>query len=302
MSWLSRLKDGLKKSSNKISENISNIVSKRKLDSDTLEDLEDVLIMADMGVETTAEIINQLSKKKFGKEVTAEEIKEELAEIIATNLQPCQKKLDLPADKPCVMMLVGVNGNGKTTTIGKLASKYHNIKKSTLIAACDTFRAAAIEQLYVWADRAKADFIQGPPNSDPASVAFKAIEKAKKDKTDIVMIDTAGRMHNKTNLMDELQKIDRVIKKHGQQYPHETILVLDATTGQNAISQVEHFHDAVKLTGIIVTKLDGSAKAGIVAALAKKFKLPIYAIGIGEKVEDLNSFDAKEFAKNLVGL
>lgn len=302
MSWFKKLKEGLKKTSSKISDNISSVITKKKLDQDTLDELEDVLIMADLGAQTAAEVIQILSKNKFNKEISPEEVKEELAHIIADILTPVARKLTIEEDKPFAILVVGVNGNGKTTTIGKLASKYSLEKKKVMIAACDTFRAAAVEQLKIWADRANSEFISGEINSDPASVAYKALDLAKNSGSDILMVDTAGRLHNKNNLMDELNKINRVLKKHGEQYPHETLLVIDATTGQNALNQVEEFNKIVKISGLVVTKLDGSAKAGIVVAIAKKFAIPIYSVGVGEKVEDLNDFDPKDFARNLVGL
>jgi fused signal recognition particle receptor len=301
MSWFSRLKEGLKKTSNKISGNITSVITKKKLDQQMLEELEEILIMADVGVEAASEITTKLSKSKFDKDITIEQIKIELAKIIAEILKPVAKKLTPKHDKPFIILVTGVNGNGKTTTIGKLAAQYKDEKKSVTIAACDTFRAAAVEQLKIWAERSKSHFVCGELNSDPASVAFKSVEEATNNHSDILMIDTAGRLHNKSNLMDELKKINRVIKKHNEHYPQETILILDATTGQNAISQVENFKEAVNLTGLIITKLDGSAKAGIVIAIAKKFALPIYAVGVGEKIDDLNHFDPDEFAKNLIG-
>lgn len=302
MSWFNKLKEGLKKTSNKLSENITAVVSKKKLDQETLEELEDVLIMADLGAQTASEVIQQLSKSKFNKEVTPEEIKEELANIIAEILTPVAKKISTKSYKPYTILVVGVNGNGKTTTIGKLAAKFNQQGEKVSIAACDTFRAAAIEQLQIWAERSASHFITGQIKSDPASVAYKSLEEARDTASDILMIDTAGRLHNKSNLMDELKKINKVLNKQGEEYPHEVLLVIDATTGQNALSQVKYFNEAVKLTGLVITKLDGSAKAGIVVAIAKKFGLPLYAIGVGEKIDDLNDFNPQEFARNLVGL
>ncbi len=301
MSWLQKLKQGLSKTSSKISENLATVFVKKKLDQETLDELEELLIASDLGVHTSHHIITQLAKHKFDKEVTTDEIKADLAKIIAEILQPANKSINI-TNKPHVILVCGVNGNGKTTTIGKLAAKFAKEGHKITMAACDTFRAAAIGQLKVWADRAQAEFISGPENSDPASIAFKAIEAAKENGSDIVLIDTAGRLHNKTNLMEELSKIVRIIKKHDTEAPHETILVIDATTGQNAIAQLETFHKFINITGLIITKLDGTAKAGIVVSLVQKFNIPVYAIGIGEHLDDLNEFDPDDFAKGLLGL
>ena len=302
MSWFSKLKDSLKKTSDKISDGISTIISKKKLDQETLAELEDLLISADLGVEASQRIINELSKSKFDKEVDELEIKTELAKIITNNLSHTAVKLDLTKSKPHVVLVCGVNGNGKTTTIGKLAAKLHREGKKVTVGACDTFRAAALEQLENWTTKAKAELITGTDNADPASVAYRAFIRAQENGSDVLFLDTAGRLSNKTHLMEELAKIVKTIKKIDNTAPHDSILVLDATTGQNAISQVEGFKAAVPLTGLIVTKLDGSAKAGILVALAQKFDIPIVAIGIGEQVEDLDSFIPEDFANNLVGL
>jgi fused signal recognition particle receptor len=301
MSWLQKLKQGLSKTSSKISENLATVFVKKKLDQETLDELEELLIASDLGVHTSHHIITQLAKHKFDKEVTTDEIKADLAKIIAEILQPANKSINI-TNKPHVILVCGVNGNGKTTTIGKLAAKFAKEGHKITMAACDTFRAAAIGQLKVWADRAHAEFISGPENSDPASIAFKAIEAAKENGSDIVLIDTAGRLHNKTNLMEELSKIVRIIKKHDTEAPHETILVIDATTGQNAIAQLETFHKFINITGLIITKLDGTAKAGIVVSLVQKFNIPVYAIGVGEHLDDLNEFDPDDFAKGLLGI
>lgn len=300
MSWLQKLKQGLSKTSSKISESLTTIFVKRKLDQATLDELEEVLIASDLGAITASEIITILAKHKFDKEVSSEEIKKDLAEIITKILAPAARELAI-TNNPHIIMVCGVNGNGKTTTIGKLAAKYTTAGHKVTIAACDTFRAAAIGQLEIWAKRAGAVFIAGPENSDPASVAFKAIENAKDTGSDIVLIDTAGRLHNKTNLMEELAKIVRIVKKQDQTAPHDTILVLDATTGQNATQQLESFSKFTSISGLIITKLDGTAKAGIVVSLVRKFGLPIYAIGVGESVNDLGQFDAEEFARGVVG-
>lgn len=302
MSWFEKLKSGLSKSANNITQGISDVVKKRKLDAGALLELEELLILSDMGSEAAGRIMEGFSKSRFGKDAEETEIKQALAEEIAKILSPCAKKLELHHKRPDVFVLVGVNGNGKTTTLGKLAAQHKSHGKKIVIAACDTFRAAAVEQLSVWGARAGCEVIKGEVNGDPASIAFRALEEAKKQDADLLLIDTAGRLQNKKGLMEELAKISRVLKKIDSAAPHEIILVLDATTGQNAHSQVEAFKEIVNISGIIITKLDGTAKGGVVVALAEKFKLPIYAVGVGEGIDDLNSFDAESFAKNLVGL
>ena len=302
--WFSRLSKGLSKSSNKLGQSITDVFTKRKLDQDALDELEDILIMSDMGPKTAAKIVSSFAENRFDKEIDENEIKEALAENVSNILQPVTQPLDITAaeNKPFVMLVCGVNGAGKTTTIGKLAHDYH-IKqhKKVMIAAADTFRAAAVDQLEVWADRARVPLIKKDIGSDPAAVAFEALEKAKTDDVDLLMIDTAGRLQNEANLMEELAKIIRVIKKQDETAPHAVVLVLDSTTGQNAHSQVQNFKDVVDLTGLVVTKLDGSAKGGVVVSLAEEFGLPIHAVGVGEKIEDLSPFKAEEFAKALVG-
>jgi fused signal recognition particle receptor len=297
-SWLSRLTGGLSKTTAKISSSLVSLFTNRKIDDQLCEELEDVLIAADFGVKTSAEFVASLRKEKFNKEATPEEISQKLIELITIKLTPFARSFAITS-KPHIILVCGVNGNGKTTTIGKLAKKFQDEGKKVLFAAADTFRAAAVEQLQVWADRVGTDCVTGAVNADPASVAFQAVEKAKSEGYDVVLIDTAGRLHNKTNLMEELQKIKRVINKQDEAAPHEIVLVLDATTGQNALSQVETFNQIIGLTGLIVTKLDGTAKGGVVVALADKFNLPIYAIGVGEQVEDLGDFSAEEFARAL---
>jgi fused signal recognition particle receptor len=301
MSWLERLKQGLSKSSNKISEGITGIFTKKKLDNEMLEELEEILLLADLGTEATKKILDQLTKNKFDKEITVEEVKLELAGIIEGILTKNIKE-DISLNQPKVILVCGVNGNGKTTTIGKLASYYKSSDKTVMMAACDTFRAAAVEQLKVWAERSNSIFVTGHEKAEPASVAFKAMEEFKKNNIDILLIDTAGRLHNKNDLMEELAKINRVIKKIDEKAPHEVILVLDATTGQNAYSQLDKFNEIIGITGIVITKLDGTAKGGIVVALAEKYQIPLVAIGVGESIEDLRPFKADEFAKSLVGL
>jgi len=301
MSWLSRLKQGLSKSSSQISENITSVFTKRKLDAAALEELEELLIMADLGVETAAKITQSLGAKRLDKEITEEEIKQALADEVAAILAPYAQPLQLGQGLQ-VMMMVGVNGNGKTTTIGKLARQWKDEGKQVMLCAADTFRAAAVEQLQQWGARAQVEVIAGAANADPASVAYHALEQARSKGADVLMIDTAGRLQNKSNLMAELEKIVKVVKKLDDSAPHHTVLVLDATTGQNALSQVAAFKELANISGLIVTKLDGSARAGVVVALADKFKLPIHAIGVGEKAEDLQPFTAQDFARNLVGL
>jgi fused signal recognition particle receptor len=300
MSWLGKLKSALSKTSSKITTGITEVFTKQLLDEQALLDLEEILIMADLGLETSKKMIHELGKLRFVKDVDVAEVKETLAKIIEDTLAPVTGKLEFDKAKPNVVLVCGVNGNGKTTTIGKIAHKYTSKKKKVIVAACDTFRAAAKEQLQVWAERSKSEFICGDQGSDPASVAYRAVETAVRDKADLVFIDTAGRLANKKPLMDELGKINRVIKKVLPDAPHDVILVLDATSGQNAVQQVKEFKEIVNVTGLIITKLDGSAKAGIVVAIAEQFKIPILAVGVGEKIEDLNAFNASDFAKNIL--
>jgi fused signal recognition particle receptor len=302
--WLSRLTGGLSKSTNRLGQGISDIFTKRRLDADTLADLEDLLITSDLGPKTAARIVAEFSNQKFDKEIDAQDVRRELAKIIGVMLEPVAVPLvvEKPANGPFVILICGVNGAGKTTTIGKLAHQWH-IKehRKVMIAAADTFRAAAVDQLDVWAKRAHVPLFKKDLGADAAAVAFEAYEKARADGVEILMIDTAGRLQNKSNLMQELEKIVRVLKKHDPAIPHATLLVLDATTGQNAHSQVSVFKDATNVTGLVVTKLDGSAKGGVVVSLAEGFGLPIHAIGVGEKIEDLSPFKAHEFADALMG-
>jgi fused signal recognition particle receptor len=257
-------------------------------------------VQADIGAKTAAKIVENFAQQRLDKEIMPEEIKAALADEIATLLAPVARPLAIDkAYKPYVIIVVGVNGNGKTTTIGKLAHQLQKQNYKVMLAAADTFRAAAVEQLAVWAKRNHCDIVTGEPNADPASVVHKALEEAKAKNADVLLIDSAGRLHNKANLMAELQKIIKVIKKLVPDAPHAVIQVLDATTGQNAINQVEVFSSMVNVTGLVVTKLDGTAKGGIVVALANKFKLPIYAIGVGEGIEDLQPFEPHEFASNM---
>ena len=298
-----KLKTGLFKSSEKISEGVKKIFVNKKLDIQTLNDLEELLIMADLGPSAAEKLTAELANEKFDKNIKPEEVKTFLAKKIEETLVDVAKPLILNNSKtPSVVLVVGVNGTGKTTTIGKLAYQYSNEGKKIMIAACDTFRAAAVEQLQIWAERSNAEFVKSSQGCDSAGLAYEALEKAKSKKIDVLFIDTAGRVQNRTELMEELAKIIRVIRKLDPESPHHCLLTLDATTGQNAVSQVEIFKEMAEISGLIVTKLDGSAKGGILLSLAEKFSLPVHAVGVGEKIEDLQSFEAQEFAKSLMGL
>lgn len=303
--WLSRLSAGLSKSTGRLGQGIGDIFTKRKLDGETLQDLEDLLISADLGPKTAAKIVASFSAQKFDKDVDPGQVRHSLAGIIGGMLTDVAKPIEIrkPENGPFVILVCGVNGAGKTTTIGKLAHEWHiRQHKSVMIAAADTFRAAAVDQLDIWAKRAHVPLFKKDLGADAAAVAFEAYEKAKADGVDILMIDTAGRLQNKSNLMAELEKIVRVLRKHDAALPHAALLVLDATTGQNAHSQVSIFKEAVNLTGLIVTKLDGSSRGGVVVSLAQEFGLPIHAIGVGEQIEDLSPFAANDFARALMGV
>ncbi len=300
--FFAKLKTGLARSAGKLTENITANFTKRKLDDAALEELEDQLIAADLGAEVAGRIIRNFRSTRFGKEVSDQEVRETLAGEIARILRPVALPLVPDArKKPFVILMTGVNGAGKTTTIGKLAARYREAGLTPMLAAGDTFRAAAVEQLQVWGKRTGAEVVSAPANSDAASLAHDALARAQKTGADVLLIDTAGRLHNKTALMEELRKIIRVLRKLDPSAPHAVLLTLDATTGQNAITQVGIFKEMLDLTGLIVTKLDGSARGGIVVALAEKFALPIHAVGTGEQLEDLREFDAAEFASALVG-
>ncbi len=277
-------------------------VKKRVLDDDMLEQLEELLITADMGVETAMRVSANIAEGRFGKRLGADEIKQLLAAEVARILDPVSRPLPLYPRKPQVVLVVGVNGSGKTTTIGKLASQLKGAGKSVVIAAGDTFRAAAVEQLQVWGERANVPVLTAPEGSDPASLAFEAMTKAEETGADLLLIDTAGRLQNRADLMAELEKIVRVIRKKDPDAPHNTLLVLDATTGQNALSQVEVFQKISDVSGLVMTKLDGTAKGGVLVALADRFGLPIHAIGVGEQIDDLSPFDPQEFAEALTGV
>ncbi|MEP4036130.1 signal recognition particle-docking protein FtsY [Pseudophaeobacter sp.] len=275
---------------------------RRTLDDDMLEQLEELLIAADMGVDTALRVTANMAEGRLGKKLSAREIKELLAAEVARVMEQVAKPMPIYAHRPQVVLVVGVNGSGKTTTIGKLASQFKAAGKNVVIAAGDTFRAAAVEQLQVWGDRAGVPVLTAPEGSDPASLAYDAMTRAQEDGADLLMIDTAGRLQNRADLMEELSKIIRVIRKKDETAPHNTLLVLDATTGQNALSQVETFQKLADVSGLVMTKLDGTAKGGVLVALADKFALPIHAIGVGEQIDDLAPFDPEEFAAALTGL
>jgi len=300
--FFSRLKDGLSRSTQKLSGGITAVFTKRRLDDAALDDLEELLIAADLGTPAARRVISAFRRTRFGEEVSDTEIKHALAEEVARILAPVAIPLELnPALRPQVVLVVGVNGTGKTTTIGKLAQAFHEQGKRAVLAAGDTFRAAAVEQLQIWGERTGTPVVAGGINADAAGLIYDALTKAKGLDADVLLVDTAGRLHNKAALMDELAKIIRVLRKQDPTAPHSVLLVLDATTGQNAIQQVKVFKEMVDVTGLVVTKLDGSARGGIVVALAETFGLPVHAVGVGEKAGDLRPFDAGEFARGLVG-
>jgi fused signal recognition particle receptor len=301
--WLSRLREGLTKSTRRVTESITGLFTKKKLDQQTLDELEDALIQADLGVSVAARLVEKLGKERFGKEVTDEEVRAAFADDIAEILQPVAVPLAIdPVHKPHVVLVVGVNGSGKTTTIAKLANLYRGEGCKVMLAAGDTFRAAAVEQLKVWGERAGVPVVAKATGADAAGLAYEALERARAENCDVLLIDTAGRLHNKANLMDELAKIVRVVRKLDPDAPHSCLLVLDATTGQNAHAQVETFKAMSPVDALVVTKLDGSAKGGVLVALAEKFKLPVVAIGVGEGIDDLRPFEARAFARSLMGL
>jgi fused signal recognition particle receptor len=297
-----RLKSGLTRSASKLGEGIANI-GRKKLDAATLDSLEDLLIESDLGLETSANIVEALRRTRHDAELSADEIKTLLASEVSKVLSPVAKPLDIDATKkPFVLLVVGVNGSGKTTTIGKLAARFSRDGRKVVLAAADTFRAAAIDQLQRWGERTGTTVVAHEQGADPAGVAFEAIETARAENADILLIDTAGRLQNKIALMDELEKILRVIRKLDPSAPHACLLVLDATVGQNALSQAEAFAKTAGITGLVMTKLDGTAKGGILVALASKFALPVHFIGVGEGIDDLSPFEPDEFARALVGL
>ncbi len=301
--WISRLKRGLGRSSSRLSDGIGGLFTKRKLDDAALEELEELLISADLGVATAARLTAALAGIRFDREVAADEVRGALADEVAAILEPVARPFVVEgAHKPFVVLVCGVNGCGKTTTIGKLASQLREQGRSVVLAAADTFRAAAIEQLQAWGERAGCPVIAGKPGADAAGLAYEALEKCRAQGADVLMIDTAGRLHNKADLMAELKKIVRVLGKLDAGAPHACLLVLDATVGQNAHNQVEAFSDMVDVSGLILTKLDGTAKGGVVVALADRFGLPIHAVGVGETLDDMRPFEARAFARSLMGL
>jgi len=323
MSFFKKLRDRMFRSSDKIGEGLEALVAdpspeaekpgllgrifgadapRRVLDDAMLESLEEVLISADMGVETALRVTANIAEGRMGKRISSSDLRGALAAEVARIIEPVARPLPIQGHKPQVILVVGVNGSGKTTTIGKLASQFRAAGKSVVIAAGDTFRAAAVEQLQIWGSRAGVPVLTAPEGSDPASLAFDAFTRARAEKADLLLIDTAGRLQNRADLMEELAKIVRTLRKIDPSAPHNTLLVLDATTGQNALSQVEIFRRIADVTGLVMTKLDGTAKGGVLVALADKFGLPIHAIGVGEQIDDLAPFDPEDFARALVGI
>ncbi len=301
--WFARLRAGLTKSSAALTEGINQIFIRRRLDAAALDELEELLIASDMGVGVAGEVVDALRRSRFNQEVSPEEVRAALAAEVARLVEPVAKPLRHdPAAKPYVILVVGVNGSGKTTTIGKLARRYHDEGLRVVLAAGDTFRAAAVEQLQIWGQRTGSRVVTRPHGSDAAGLAFDAFAEAKNEAADILLIDTAGRLQNKADLMAELQKLVRSVKKLDPAAPHSVLLVLDATVGQNAHAQAEIFRQMVGVTGIVMTKLDGTAKGGVLVSLAEKYGIPIHLIGIGEGAEDLRPFEAYAFARGLVGL
>ncbi|WP_232224382.1 signal recognition particle-docking protein FtsY [Candidatus Paracaedibacter symbiosus] len=301
--WWSRLKQGLRKSSDKLNDGLKHLFIKKKLDYATIEELEELLILSDIGVETAAKFAGNLAKEKLDKDVTIEEVKQFLSAQIEEELRPYAVPLEISqTHRPHVVLVIGVNGSGKTTTIGKLGKLWQDQGLKVQFVAGDTFRAAAVEQLQVWANRLSIPISTTHAGGDAAALAFDALESAKQNNCDVLIIDTAGRLHNKAGLMDELKKIVRVLKKVDADAPHDVLLVLDATTGQNAHLQTKTFKEMIGVTGLVLTKLDGTAKGGVVVSLTQKHDLPIHAIGVGETAEDLRPFTAKDFANTLVGL
>lgn len=296
--WFQRLREGLAKTSSRLADGIATVFTKRKLDEDTLQQLEDLLIQADLGVDTAMRITDALASSKYDKEISPEEVRAVLAAEVEKVLAPVARPLEIEdSHKPHVILVVGVNGTGKTTTIGKLAKRFADQGKQVMLAAGDTFRAAAIEQLKIWGERTGAPVVARDAGADSAGLAFDALKRAQEEGSDVLLIDTAGRLQNKAHLMAELEKVIRVLKKLDGSAPHTVLLTLDATTGQNALQQVEVFRQVAGVSGIIMTKLDGTARGGILVAIADKYKLPVYAIGVGEGLDDLQAFDANEFAR-----
>jgi fused signal recognition particle receptor len=301
-SWWQRLSEGLKRTSSSIGGAVSDLVVKRRLDQAMLDEIEDALIRADLGVETASRIAAAIGEGRYDKSITADEVKAVVAAEVEKVLTPVAKSLAIKEARPFVALVIGVNGSGKTTTIGKIAAKLHAEGRSVMLAAGDTFRAAAIDQLNIWGGRSGASVIARAPGADAAGVAFDALTEARGEEVDVLLVDTAGRLQNKAVLLDELQKIVRVIKKVDPSAPHAVLLVLDATIGQNALSQVDVFRDIAGVTGLVMTKLDGTARGGILVAIAAKYGLPVHFIGVGEGVDDLAPFSAKDFARAIAGI
>jgi len=300
--WFSRLKQGLGKTSAKLTDGITGLFTKRKLEAATLDDLEDLLIEADLGVATAEKIIATLRKGRFDKDIGADDVRDVLKSEVERVLAPVAKPLVIDGThKPHVILMVGVNGTGKTTTTGKLAAQFRAEGKKVMLAAGDTFRAAAVEQLRIWGERTGAAVVAGATGADAAGLVYDAFSRAREEGVDVLLVDTAGRLQNKEGLMEELAKIVRVLRKLDTRAPHSVLLVLDATTGQNALSQVEVFGDRAGVTGLVMTKLDGTARGGILVAISAKYGIPVHAIGVGESVEDLQPFDADEFAQAIAG-
>ena len=303
MSWLKKLTEGLKKTSSSAKSKISGIFIGKKIDTDTIESLEEALISSDLGVSASQKIVKEFEKNYSGKTSNQQELLEALSKSITNILEPLEKELIVSDDyHPHIMMLVGVNGSGKTTTAGKLAKRFSQQGKKVILVAADTFRAAAIEQLKGWAEKTSVELISAERGADPAALVYQSIEKARIQKTDLILIDTAGRLQNRIELMEELAKIVRVIKKLEPEAPHDSLIVLDGTVGQNALSQLKAFLDVAAITGLIMTKLDGSARGGVLVALAEEFGLPIHLIGVGETAEDLQDFNAMAYSRALLGL
>ncbi|QZD95772.1 signal recognition particle-docking protein FtsY [Qipengyuania gelatinilytica] len=302
-SWTERLFGGFKKTSDRLTENLTEAVTKAKLDDATLDDVEDALIMSDLGPSAAARIREKLKEKRFGLEISADELKQAVADEIAAILRPVAKPLEITAfPRPQVLLVIGVNGSGKTTTIAKLAHLFVEDDYNVMLAAGDTFRAAAIGQLQTWADRVGVPIVRGPEGGDPASIVFDAVKKGTEIGTDVLIVDTAGRLQNKRELMDELAKIRKVLGRLNPEAPHDVVLVLDATNGQNALSQIDVFKEVAGVTGLVMTKLDGTARGGVLVQAAEKYGLPIHAIGVGEKIDDLRPFDPDLVARVIAGV
>ncbi len=302
-SWTERLFGGFKKTSERLTENLTEAVSRARLDDATLDDVEDALIMSDLGPSAAARIRARLKDKRFGLEISAQELKEAVAEEIAAILRPVAKPLEITAfPRPQVLLVIGVNGSGKTTTIAKLAHLFVEDDYNVMLAAGDTFRAAAIGQLQTWADRVGVPIVRGPEGGDPASIVFDAVKKGTEIGTDVLIVDTAGRLQNKRELMDELAKIRKVLGRLNPEAPHDVVLVLDATNGQNALSQIDVFKEVAGVTGLVMTKLDGTARGGVLVQAAEQYGLPIHAIGVGEKIDDLRPFDPDLVARVIAGV